>query len=272
MARPIKQGIDYFPLDVDFLRDIKVRKIMRACGTSSIPVLIALLSNIYRDKGYYMEWNSEDAFLISDELGISEGVVAETVRKAVQVEFFNPYMFENHNVLTSKGIQKRYITAARLKTSVRYEQAFMLVNVSNVKKPVSNVENPISNVGNAQRKVNQRKDKVKENTPPALPVLPDGVRDEAQQLLGSISPTAYQQLMEWRKSYGDDWICEALSIARIRDCRSLAYAGGILKRWKGSGYDGSHQSGSGARRAPAPGRKSSGDGSGVNWDDIPERL
>lgn len=31
-GRPTKQGIDYFPLDVGFFSDVKVRKIARACG------------------------------------------------------------------------------------------------------------------------------------------------------------------------------------------------------------------------------------------------
>ena len=30
MARPIKQGLDYYPLDVGFLQDVKIRRIMRA--------------------------------------------------------------------------------------------------------------------------------------------------------------------------------------------------------------------------------------------------
>jgi len=38
MARPLKQGIDYFPLSVDFLRDIKVRKIKRACGPYTVEI------------------------------------------------------------------------------------------------------------------------------------------------------------------------------------------------------------------------------------------
>ena len=32
MARPLKTGLDYFPLDVDILYDIKVRKIVKKSG------------------------------------------------------------------------------------------------------------------------------------------------------------------------------------------------------------------------------------------------
>lgn len=78
MARPYKQGLDYFPLDVNFLQDIKTRKIMRACGAQSIPILISLLSSIYREAGYYVQWDSDMPFLVADEVGASEGAVFTT--------------------------------------------------------------------------------------------------------------------------------------------------------------------------------------------------
>ena len=79
MARPIKKGIDYFNLDVDFLRDIKVRKIMRACGNQSIAVLICLLCNIYQDEGYYMTWDADMRFLVADDIGAKESAVQDVV-------------------------------------------------------------------------------------------------------------------------------------------------------------------------------------------------
>lgn len=109
MARPIKKGIDYYPLDVDFLQDIKVRKIMRACGVQSVAILISLLSSIYRDEGYYVVWDSDMSFLVADEVGASEGAVLEVVNKAVQVDFFSKDLFKQYKVLTSRGIQKRFL-------------------------------------------------------------------------------------------------------------------------------------------------------------------
>lgn len=108
MARPEKQGIPYFSFDVDFFSDIKVKKIMRACGPKSIPVLINLLCNIYRDKGYYIEWDDEIGFLVADEVGTNESIAQEVVNKSLQVGFFDKDIFEKYKILTSKGIQKRY--------------------------------------------------------------------------------------------------------------------------------------------------------------------
>ena len=108
MARPLKQGIDYFPLSVDFLRDIKVRKIKRACGPYTVEILLCLLGNIYRETGYYIGWDEDTMFLVADEVGAKEGLVEETVNKAVQVGFFNQEKFNEDRILTSNGIQNSY--------------------------------------------------------------------------------------------------------------------------------------------------------------------
>lgn len=166
MARPIKKGIDYFPLDVTFLSDIKVRKIMKACGNSSISILISLLSNIYREQGYYVAWDSDTAFIVADEVGTSEGSVEEVVKKSVQVGFFNKSMFEKKKILTSKGIQERYKTAAYKKKDNRILPVYDLSTSETKSDGVSDDGNPVSDSGSTQRKVKESKvNKSKTNTP-----------------------------------------------------------------------------------------------------------
>lgn len=111
MGRQVKQGLDYFTLDVDFFDSIKIRKIRKACGTQSIALLVALLCNIYREEGYYVGYDSDLTFLIAEQFSVSEGAVEETVRKAVSVGFFDADMFHKYNILTSHAIQERYFIA-----------------------------------------------------------------------------------------------------------------------------------------------------------------
>ena len=129
MARPLLKSIEYYPMDTDFLSNIKIRRILRACGASSIAVIIHLLGNIYGDEGYYMGWNEDVAFLISDSLGIKEGLVAEIVNKALQVDFFSQQMFENYDVLTSAGIQKRYFKATEKRKKEGLKPELLMINV-----------------------------------------------------------------------------------------------------------------------------------------------
>ena len=168
MARQIKQGIDYYPMDVNFLNDIKVRKVLRGCGAQSMAVILYLLGNIYRDEGYYMRWDDEeDPFLVSDVVGVSEGAVRETIKKSLQVEFFDSKLFEKESILTSKGIQERFMEATVRRISVNIKAAYwlldktganMVVEKINVYRNSINVDNNSKNVDdNQQSKVKESK-------------------------------------------------------------------------------------------------------------------
>ena len=161
MARQIKQGIDYYPMDVNFLNDIKVRKVLRGCGAQSMAVILYLLGNIYRDEGYYMRWDDEeDPFLVSDVVGVSEGAVRETIKKSLQVEFFDSKLFEKESILTSKGIQERFMEATVRRISVNIKAAYwlldktganMVVEKINVYRNSITVDNNSKNVDDNQQ-------------------------------------------------------------------------------------------------------------------------
>lgn len=55
MARPLKEGLDYFPIDVDMAADEKVEFIEAKYGPAGFATIIHLLSAIYR-QGYYIKW------------------------------------------------------------------------------------------------------------------------------------------------------------------------------------------------------------------------
>ena len=83
MARPQKTGLDYFPLDVGFYRDVKVRKLMRSNGGGkALAVYVVLLCNIY-ENGYYMVWDDDDVpFMLSEILGFEEGTITRPLSSA----------------------------------------------------------------------------------------------------------------------------------------------------------------------------------------------
>lgn len=126
MARPNKQGIDYFSFDTDFFQDIKVRKILRSCGASATSILINLLCRAYKDRGYYMRWDDDMTFLISDDVGVTEGAVKECVNKAIQVGFFDKDLFDKYSILTSSGIQKRFRSATLKRGKVEFDERFLI--------------------------------------------------------------------------------------------------------------------------------------------------
>ena len=149
MARPVKEGLDYYPLNADFMSDIKVRRLIRSFGSKSIGVVIALLGMIYGDKGYYILLNDDVAFIISEQTLEDEDLVNQIINKLIEIEFFDKNLYEKHRVLTSKGIQKRFISATERRKDVKLITKYNLVNVdNNSSSDVVNVYNNPVNVDN----------------------------------------------------------------------------------------------------------------------------
>lgn len=130
MARPLSRGIEYYPLDVDFMNDIKIRKIMKSCGPNSIAIIILLLGNIYKDEGYFMKWDEDVCFLVADEVGAKEVYVKEVLKKCLQVDLFSSELFEKYKVITSKGIQKRFFEITKRRKRENLINEYLLVNVT----------------------------------------------------------------------------------------------------------------------------------------------
>ena len=237
MGRPIKQGIDYFPLDVGFFSDVKIRKIARACGPNAASILICLLCNIYRDNGYYIGWDEDLPFFIADEVGVSEGCVKEILTKAVQVGFFDKDMYEKHNILTSAGIQKRFFDITRQRKEIEINNDFLLDfgknGVNHVKKPINHVKNSVNTIDNRQRKEKESKEKGS-NIPPLSPPCGESAeaaknwRDDFEVYKSELKEAFYKILsdkgfienrqkyhpnldirMSLQKAYEDYWCTEA---------------------------------------------------------------
>lgn len=107
MARTIKQGLDYFPFDVDFYQDLKIRKLIKYQGGKAISVYTLLLCIIYRN-GYYIRWDKELPFMISELTGYTEANIQEVIECCMNIGLLSRELFESEGILTSKGIQARY--------------------------------------------------------------------------------------------------------------------------------------------------------------------
>lgn len=157
MARPNKEGLDYFPFDVDFFSDEKIGSISGEFGIKGEITAIKLLCAIYRN-GYFILWN--DALkmsLLRGLPGISLELLEQIVTRLVRWGFFEQTLFSTVSVLTSKGIQERYFKAIkRRKDSSNYP--YLLVNVDNNKVNVSNNDINVNTNTIKERKGNKNRE------------------------------------------------------------------------------------------------------------------
>jgi hypothetical protein len=128
MARPRKDGIEYFSLDTDFFSDKKVKILKARYGTDGVTMYIYLLCEIYKN-GYYLKIDEDYDYLMSEELNMSVDKVMQIRTFLLERSMFDKQLFQSDAVLTSTGIQKRYQEAVRgraSKTPIEVDEFWLL--------------------------------------------------------------------------------------------------------------------------------------------------
>lgn len=160
MARPIKQGLTYFPFDVDFFNDEKIEAISGEFGIKGEIVAIKLLTAVYRN-GYFIEWSEMLQMKMLKSLpSISKELLDQIISRLIKWEFFDEDLFNSEQVLTSRGIQKRYFEAMK-RNRVREDLPYLLVSVA--KTQVSATKTPQNVAKTPQNKNKEKESKVNEN-------------------------------------------------------------------------------------------------------------
>lgn len=114
MARLPKQGLDYFPLDVDFESDPKLRKLVRAHCSEGILVYIELLCIVYKN-GYYVESDLESLaediwYRINLKCGeLDTEAVLAILKMMVDLNIIDIKNLYEHKVITSRAMQKQFL-------------------------------------------------------------------------------------------------------------------------------------------------------------------
>lgn len=115
MARPQKKGLDYFPFDVDFFSDKKIKRLRAKYGNDGVMVYIYLICEIYKS-GYYIDYDEDLLLDISDELNISENSTMQILNYLFSRSLL--ILIESTlaipvKVITAKSIQRRYQEAKK---------------------------------------------------------------------------------------------------------------------------------------------------------------
>ncbi|MGY5260498.1 Lin1244/Lin1753 domain-containing protein [Enterococcus faecalis] len=255
MARPYKQGVDYYSLDVDFLKDIKYRKIRKSCGPQTCEILLCLLSYIYGDMGYFLRWDEDSAFLVADDVGAKEGLVEEVVNKAVQVGFFDHDKYQKYKILTSNGIQKRYKLMTSKRKEVVLQEEYLIIDGNNSLSTVVNGVNNTQREKERESKVKESKVNKKETESSINPSSPETSVEKAffEEPLGeeklteliryysqNVSPATPVNITDLQYDLSDfdgdlELLKEAVNICARNNERRYSYFAGILKNWRANG-------------------------------------
>ena len=120
----MKNGIDYFPLDVYL--DEKFDLIEAEFGLTGFGVVVKLFQKIYGERGYYIEWTNEVALLFAKKIGLGGSAVSEIVTAAIRRGIFDKTLYDKYGILTSYGIQKRYFEIVSRRKNVEVKKEYLL--------------------------------------------------------------------------------------------------------------------------------------------------
>ena len=260
MARPRKDGLDYFPLDVNFLSDLKIKKIIRAYGAQAVAVVMSVLTTIYRDNGYFATYDDDLIFIIADELKLEDSYVKNVIEKLIEVDFLSKEQKEKNNILTSIGIQERYLKACERRVKTTLNATYSLLNDSSNELPQTEnadeeglcIQKPHSTGANdsksTQSKVNKNKvnkNKVNKNKVNKNKINNNLVSSEKnsdvreliemyQENFGVCNPLVINDIQNSLTMFDKDVVIESFRLSIGKDNPYL-YMKGIWKKWKDEG-------------------------------------
>lgn len=294
MARPQSEGLDYFPLDVDMDSDDKIEYIEAKYGLVAFGIIVKLMMAIYR-QGYYMMWTERQQYVFSKRVNVDINTVSAVVNVCINEGLFHKTLYEKYKILTSHGIQTRYLRAVERRRGVRMITEFCLITEAdgikegriayqNMHKTVIadnndrsegvNVDNNqgpseihVSNMSTetSQSKVKESKldddDNARANPDQDFAEVATLFSDNIHPITGEIEAG---KLADFLEHYGKVWVLEAIKTAVDYHGTTVAYIGNILANWERRGFKAEKEKGAVTHGRSRDGGNTGGSGLGKN--------
>ena len=237
----IYDGINYFPVGVNFMEENAMEVIEAKYGIKGPAIVLKLLCKIYKE-GYFIRWDEEQCLIFANKAG-REVQVAE-VQGIIEILFIKGIMDKNsyleNGILTSESIQKVWMEATkRRKRDLKALPYLLVKNLTQQEDEAPEGENVTVNPGNVvhdvavnaknacnfgQSKVKKSRAKENKELPPSAP--PEGKEEERMEDSASLPIPGYAfntmthnypGLTDTLKRLGINEVSEVNAILRLSD-------------------------------------------------------
>jgi len=108
MARPQKEGMDYFPHDTDAVNDEKIEALRALYGNDGYAFYFILLERIYRTNNFELDVsNAETIQILARKVAVTTEKFKQMLDTALKWNCFDADAYRERSCLTSSGIKKR---------------------------------------------------------------------------------------------------------------------------------------------------------------------
>ena len=252
MARPTKEGLEYFPIVTNF--EDKVILLIAEFGASAVGIIVSLYQKIYSN-GYYISWDNDSLMLFSRYINEEIETVNAVITRCFDRGVFNKTVYEKHGILTSHGIQKQYLKICKeaRRKKVRFIKEYCLIGDNDLLSVITELtsinaeETPVNDSDNTQSKVKESKEKKTTTTVQSTVTGTPGNGQAAadtfsffEQNIGILSPLVAEKLNAWINDTEEALVLYALEKSVLADKRNFSYAEGILRNWTNQGIRARH--------------------------------
>jgi hypothetical protein len=134
---------------MDVSPDYKIELIEAKYGIVGFGVIVKLWSQAYKEHGYYCKWDDNIMLLFthknsSPDFPLNEETLKDIIRSAFEYNLFDKTLYDKYNILTSSGIQKRYLEGCARRKGVIIKEEYLLIDIEDVPDGVMFTDNTIN--------------------------------------------------------------------------------------------------------------------------------
>ncbi|MBT9906419.1 DUF4373 domain-containing protein [Bacteroides fragilis] len=123
-------GINYFPVGVNFMEENAMEVIEAKYGIKGSAIVLKLMCKIYKE-GYYIRWDEEQCLIFANKAG--REVQAEEVQGIIEILFTKGILdrnsYQENGILTSESIQKVWMEATKRRKRELSELPYLKVKL-----------------------------------------------------------------------------------------------------------------------------------------------
>lgn len=205
MARPVKKGMDYFALDVDYYTDPKLIMLTDRLDKNARAVYIDLLAYGFGKHGYFFNCSDEELATFSLLTQHKMDEIEQVINACLDVGLFDTSLYSGYRILTSERMQEHF---SMVKSKNRRSHAILkehqVCKVFRRKTPANDTETP-KNVAETPEKgalMPQSKEKKRKENKSKV-VTKTVTTDTAKKDTNNIPPTANEILTQTIREIAD---------------------------------------------------------------------
>jgi uncharacterized phage protein (TIGR02220 family) len=131
MSRKGKTGLDYFPHDTEF--DNELEYIIAIHKEIGYYVYFRLLERLYKFFGYYYPSDKKSLALLANKINVNINTLNVIINDCLSEHLFDKKLHNEYEILTSRGIQKRYFNAINRRNEMQIISEYNLLDNDYIK-------------------------------------------------------------------------------------------------------------------------------------------